>query len=88
MGCCKIQTTFSKFLKISSRARAGRALRRFVEVETPVGTVTALQPPGHSSAYDPRLTAVPALGEHTEAILEDLGYSEAEIAEFRTALAI
>jgi itaconate CoA-transferase len=50
--------------------------------------VTALQPPGHSSAYDPRLTAVPALGEHTEAILEDLGYSEAEIAEFRTALAI
>ncbi|MEC7606286.1 MAG: CaiB/BaiF CoA-transferase family protein, partial [Pseudomonadota bacterium] len=65
-----------------------RALRRFVEVETPVGTVTALQPPGHSSAYDPRLTAVPALGEHTEAIMEDLGYSEAEIAEFRTALAI
>ena len=65
-----------------------RALRRFVEVETPVGTVTALQPPGHSRGYDPRLTAVPALGEHTEAILEDLGYSEAEIAEFRTALAI
>ncbi len=65
-----------------------RALRRFVEVDTPVGTVTALQPPGHSSAYDPRLAAVPALGEHTGAILEDLGYSEAEIAEFRTALAI
>ena len=65
-----------------------RALRRFVEVETPVGTVTALQPPGHSSAYHSRLAAVPALGEHTEAILEDLGYSEAEIAEFRTALAI
>lgn len=64
------------------------ALHRFVEVETPVGTVTALQPPGHSSAYDPRLTPVPALGQHTESILEDLGYSKAEIAEFRTAMAI
>ena len=64
------------------------ALHRFVEVETPVGAVTALQPPGHSSAYDPRLTAVPALGQHTESILEDLGYSKAEIAEFRTAMAI
>ncbi|MEC7078841.1 MAG: CaiB/BaiF CoA-transferase family protein, partial [Pseudomonadota bacterium] len=64
------------------------ALHRFVEVETPVGTVTALQPPGHSSAYDPRLTAVPALGQHTESILEDLGYSKAEIAEFRTAMTI
>ncbi|MEC7126995.1 MAG: CoA transferase, partial [Pseudomonadota bacterium] len=47
-----------------------------------------LQPPGHSSAYDPRLTAVPALGQHTESILEDLGYSKAEIAKFRTAMAI
>ena len=64
------------------------ALHRFVEVETPVGTVTALQPPGRSSAFDPRLTAVPALGQHTESILEDLGYSKAEIAEFRTAMAI
>ncbi|MEC8331983.1 MAG: CaiB/BaiF CoA-transferase family protein, partial [Pseudomonadota bacterium] len=64
------------------------ALHRFVEVETPVGTVTALQPPGHSSAYDPRLTAVPALGQHTESILEDLGYSKAEIAELRTAMTI
>ena len=64
------------------------ALHRFVEVETPVGPVTALQPPGHSSAYDPRLTAVPALGQHTESILEDLGYSKAEIAEFRTAMVI
>ena len=64
------------------------ALHRFVEVETPVGTVTALQPPGHSSAYDPRLNAVPALGQHTESILEGLGYSKAEIAEFRTAMAI
>ena len=64
------------------------ALHRFVEVETPVGTITALQPPGHSSAYDPRLTEVPALGQHTESILEDLGYSKAEIAQFRTAMAI
>ena len=64
------------------------ALHRFVEVETPVGPVTALQPPGQSSAYSPRLSAVPALGQHTESILEDLGYSKAEIAEFRTAMAI
>jgi len=64
------------------------ALRRFVEVETPVGPVTALQPPGCSSAYDSKLSAVPALGQHTDIVLKDLGYSGAEIAEFRSTNAI
>ncbi len=64
------------------------ALRRFVEVETPAGLITALQPPGHSSAYDSKLSAVPALGQHTDVVLKGLGYSGAEIAEFRSALAI
>jgi crotonobetainyl-CoA:carnitine CoA-transferase CaiB-like acyl-CoA transferase len=34
------------------------------------------------------MDAVPALGEHTEAILKALGYSDSQIAELRSAHAI
>ncbi len=54
---------------------------RWRQVETPAGTVPALLPPGDSSAYDVRMDAVPNLGEHTDAILSELGYSPARIGE-------
>jgi crotonobetainyl-CoA:carnitine CoA-transferase CaiB-like acyl-CoA transferase len=38
--------------------------------------------------FDSRMDAVPALGEHADAILAELGYSGAEIAALRTAAAI
>lgn len=60
-----------------------RALKRFVEVESPAGPVTTLQPPGHNSSYQPTLSAVPALGQHSESILTDLGYSPDQVREFR-----
>ncbi|WP_110668215.1 CaiB/BaiF CoA transferase family protein [Salinicola halophilus] len=53
------------------------------EVDTPSGRVPALVPPGRSSAYAPRMDAVPALGEHSEAILEALGYDAATVAHLR-----
>ncbi len=51
---------------------------RVHEVATPVGPVPALAPPGSTGA--PRMDPVPALGEHTRAVLTELGVSEADVA--------
>jgi itaconate CoA-transferase len=48
----------------------------------------ALLPPGSWDDGDPRLDPVPALGEHTEAILAELGVQPAAIANLRAAEAI
>jgi itaconate CoA-transferase len=67
------------------------ARQRWREVDTPAGPVPTLLPPGSwpgvgdDSAGDggPRLDAVPALGQHTDAILGELGLSPEAIAELR-----
>ena len=46
---------------------------RWSEVHTPVGLVPALRPPAILGGIDDRFDPVPALGEHTEAILDELG---------------
>ncbi|CAL9481148.1 CaiB/BaiF CoA transferase family protein [Streptomyces sp. enrichment culture] len=51
---------------------------RLHEVPTPAGPVPALAPPGPTGGA-PRMEAVPALGEHTRAVLGGLGLSEEEI---------
>ena len=58
---------------------------RWREVDTPAGPVPTLLPPGSWDDGDPRLDAVPALGQHTDAVLTELGVSQAEIAELRAA---
>ncbi|MBL8659469.1 MAG: CoA transferase [Rhodospirillales bacterium] len=57
-----------------------RARERWVDVQTAAGPVPALLPPGGSNAYVPRMDPVPALGEHSRAILSELGLSADEIA--------
>ncbi|GGZ51793.1 MULTISPECIES: CaiB/BaiF CoA transferase family protein [Streptomyces] len=51
---------------------------RLHEVPTPAGPVPAFAPPGPTGAA-PRMEAVPALGEHTRAVLGELGLSGEEI---------
>jgi len=61
------------------------ARRRWASVDTPAGAVAALWPPGIPSEFDPRMSAVPAVGEHAEAVLAGLGYAADEIAGMRSA---
>jgi itaconate CoA-transferase len=59
------------------------ARRRWVEVDTPAGRVPALLPPGMPREFEPRMDAVPALGQHTQQILEECGFTAAEIEQLR-----
>src|SRR5256885_2336937 len=56
------------------------ARQRWCSVDTPAGPVQALLPPGANSAFDYRMEAVPAVGEHSAAILAELGWSAERIA--------
>ncbi len=58
-----------------------RARNRWAEVESSAGKITAPKPPGVSTGWQPRMEAVPALGQHTNAVLRDLGYDDAAIHE-------
>jgi len=61
---------------------------RWATVDSPVGTLPALVPPGSCDAFDYRMDAIPGLGEHTGAILRELGYSDAGIAALRAEGAV
>jgi len=63
-----------------------RARRRWVDIDSPAGTIPALLPPGFDRAST--TGRVPALGEHTDAILASMGCSKADIARLRAAQAI
>lgn len=56
---------------------------RWREVAVPGATVQALLPPADLAGLPPRMDPVPAVGEHTEAILTELGHSPAEIGALR-----
>ena len=56
---------------------------RWRQVQTPGGPVPALLPPFSISGVQPRMDPVPAVGEHTDAILAALGHGEDRIAELR-----
>ena len=60
-----------------------KARGRWREIDTPAGPVPALLPPGCWGGDGPRMDAVPALGQHTDAILAGLGYGPEKIAALR-----
>ncbi|MDA1372378.1 MAG: CaiB/BaiF CoA-transferase family protein [Proteobacteria bacterium] len=59
-----------------------QALNRIIPIQTPAGVVSSFAPPGNNSDFEPTITAVPAIGEHTRAILEELEFSAAQIDDF------
>ena len=50
-----------------------KARQRWVDVDTPNGKLPALLPPGQSDAFNYTMGAIPAVGEHTQHILAELG---------------
>jgi len=60
-----------------------KARGRWREVDTAAGAVPALLPPGSWQHGAPRMDPVPALGQHTDAILGQQGYSAERIGELR-----
>ena len=65
-----------------------KARDRWRSVETPAGTIPALLPPGRVSSFDYRMDAVPAVGQHTQAILRELGHGDRNIADLQQTGAI
>jgi itaconate CoA-transferase len=61
---------------------------RWREVQTPCGTARGLLPPFTFTDYEAPVGAVPALGEHTDAILREVGYDSAEIAAMHASRVI
>jgi formyl-CoA transferase len=60
------------------------ARSRWRTIGSPVGPLPALLPPAGSDTFEPRMDPVPALGEHTSAILGELGYSTVDIEQFQS----
>ena len=58
---------------------------RWRTIGSPVGELPALLPPAGLDGAEPRMGAVPALGEHTAAILGELGFSEGELERLHGA---
>ncbi|MGB6008898.1 CaiB/BaiF CoA transferase family protein [Castellaniella sp.] len=56
-----------------------RARGRWTTVDSPAGVLPALLPPGVGTPAETRMGAIPALGEHTQAILQELGLSDASL---------
>ena len=65
-----------------------KARGRWTTVETPAGAIAALLPPALPGDVTPRMDPVPALGQHTDAILRELGYDERAIERLRAGGAI
>ena len=65
-----------------------RARNRWREMGSPAGPLPAPLPPATISGIEARMDPVPAVGEHTERILAELGYGRTDIDALRAAAAI
>jgi hypothetical protein len=73
---------------IARLKRQLKARQRWQQVGSPAGDIPALLPPGRNNRYDYRMDPVPAVGEHTEAILRELGLDDAAVQALRHKQAI
>ena len=65
-----------------------KARERWVQVGSPVGPIPAMLPPGMNDSYDYRMDDIPAVGQHTNTILSELGLSASTIEVMRAQGAI
>ncbi len=65
-----------------------KARERWRNVGSPVGEIPALLPPATLSDADARMDPIPAIGEHTESILVELGFASTDIAALKAEEAI
>ncbi len=61
------------------------ARQRWRDVDSPVGALRALVPPGMLEGVEPRMDPIPAVGADTDAILTELGYDPPTVARWRSA---
>jgi itaconate CoA-transferase len=61
---------------------------RWARVGSPGGALDMLKPPFNLSGFEPRMEPIPALGEHTRAILGELGYAKEALDAFAASGAI
>jgi crotonobetainyl-CoA:carnitine CoA-transferase CaiB-like acyl-CoA transferase len=59
------------------------ARNRWRDIGSPVGPLHALVPPIGMEGTEPVMGAIPGLGEHTDAILREIGYDAGTINEWR-----
>jgi itaconate CoA-transferase len=59
------------------------ARSRWTEIGSEAGTLRALPPPVAIEGVDPVMGAVPALGQHTSAILQELGFTDDVVAKWK-----
>ena len=66
-------------------ADGSAARSRWTEIGSEVGPLRALRPPVEIEGVEPVMGDVPALGQHTSSILEELGVDRDTIAAWKSA---
>jgi itaconate CoA-transferase len=61
---------------------------RWRDVGSPAGPLKAILPPFIMEGYEPRMDPIPSVGEQTDEILSEIGYSAGEIEILRVAAAV
>lgn len=64
------------------------ARNRWREVDSPAGPIRALLPPAIMEDVEPRMAAIPEVGEQTAAILRELGYDDTALHELQAAAVV
>ena len=91
------QSAFNSFWKLSGPEKSWvlfrdhpqlQARNRWRTVDSPAGPLPALLPPVILPDCEAVMGAIPALGEHSESILRELGYAEEWIQQLRTEGAV
>ena len=57
--------------------------KRWREIDSPVGRLSALVPPADLADVEPVMGPIPSLGEHTNVILNEIGFDAATLAGWR-----